>query len=118
MAISLADILREDAVLPTTFVPDFSSALVNSPASNFAEILPHLYVAVAPISLDVLVADIQKTHGQSSKLYLFDAHDAASIRRELPVAHNTSFVFDKDHPPSLASICMYVSFFEYFLPRL
>jgi outer membrane lipopolysaccharide assembly protein LptE/RlpB len=110
VAVSLADILREDDVLPPTFMPNFSSTHVNS-QSNFAEILPHLYVAVAPISLDVLVADIQKTHGQSSKLYLFDADDAASIRRELPVAHDTSFVFDKDHPPSLASICMYVSGF-------
>ena len=76
--------------------------------SNFATILPHLVVAVAPMSLNLLAADILSNYGHSSKLYLFDVVDAAAIHNKFPVLHNASFVFDKDHPPSLASICMSV----------
>jgi hypothetical protein len=86
---------------------DFLFNSIN-PHSNFATILPHLVVAIAPVSLDLLAADILSNYGHSSKLYLFDHDDAANIQNKFPVLHNAFFVFDKDHPPSLASICMLV----------
>jgi hypothetical protein len=74
--------------------------------SNFATIVPHLVVSVAPVSLDVLAADILSVYGHSSKLYLFAADDAVDAHLKLPVQHNSSFTFDQNHPPSLASMCM------------
>ena len=65
-------------------------------------------MAWPPISLQLLAADVLGTCGHSSKLYLFDADDAADSLHKLPVEPSESFVFDKDHPPSLASICMSV----------
>lgn len=66
-------------------------------------------MSVAPVSLNLLAADILSNYGHSSKLYLFDIDDAANIHDKFAVLHNSSFVFDKDHPPSLASICMFVA---------
>jgi hypothetical protein len=76
--------------------------------SNFAVILPHLVVAVTNVPLNLLAADILDAYGPHSKLYLFDAGDAAGVEAQLPVQHTASFIFDQDHPPSLASICMSV----------
>ena len=76
--------------------------------SSYATILPHVIVAWPPISLQLLAADVLGTCGHSSKLYLFDADGAADSLHKLPVQHSESYVFDQDHPPSLASICMSV----------
>jgi hypothetical protein len=75
---------------------------------TFAAVLPNLIVAVAPMSLSLLAAEILSTYGHSSKLYLFDVDDAADTLHQLPVQHNALFAFDKDYPPSLASMCMSV----------
>ena len=90
---------------------DFPVHLMNS-HSTFATIIPHVIVAVAPMSLSLLSAEILSTYGHSSKLYLFDVDD---IVHQLPVQYSALFVFDKDYPPSLASICMSVVLIVLFL---
>jgi hypothetical protein len=97
-----------DAVVPQALLSHYFPVQNAQPHSNYATILPHVIVAVAPMSLQLLAADILGTYGHSTKLYLFDVDDAADSLHKLPVQHSESFVFDKDHPPSLASICMSV----------
>ena len=75
---------------------------------NFVTIVPHLVVSVDHVSLDLLAADILSTYGHSCKLYLFAADDVSDLHLKLPVQHNSSFIFDQNHPPSLASMCMSV----------
>ncbi len=97
-----------DEGVPQAFLSHYFPVQNAVSHSSYATILPHVIVAVAPISLQLLAADILGTYGHSSKLYLFDVDDAGESLHKLPVQHSESFVFDKDHPPSLASICMSV----------